>query len=239
MRPFENKGYYGVDEYIKDPKYAEKSWEYIKAFELIQKDLINIFDFIEPSEENLTCYSFRIHELFLRSCVEIEANFKAILKANSYVKKKEEYWNMGDYEILANTHNLASYTVKVPYSHDVWATRKPFAEWPNEKLPWYGGYNAIKHSRVEHFTQSNLGNLLDAVCGLLVILSAQFYTNTARVHAGAIRFSSNDSIQNQLALGNYFLITFPSLDTWGRKKYTQNITDGFEFTNLVFDTKQS
>lgn len=68
--------------YIVDPNYAESPEHYVRAFLLIQKDLENLFEYVEPADDNLDTYSFRIHELFLRSCIEIEANFKAILKEN-------------------------------------------------------------------------------------------------------------------------------------------------------------
>jgi hypothetical protein len=173
MRPYKN-GYGEVTKYIEDPKYAQQPKAYIRGLETIQKDLLNIFDFIEPTEKNLKCYSFRIHELFLRSCIEIEANFKAILTENNY-KTDLDKLNINDYKKLAKTHNLPNYKVKIPYSHDKWSIRTPFANWPDGKLNWYRDYNSVKHSRVDQFKKSNLENLLDAVCGLLIILSAQFF----------------------------------------------------------------
>lgn len=70
--------------YILHAKYAESPENYIRAFLLIQKDLIQLFDYIEPSDINQHCYSYRIHELLLRTCVETEANFRAVLSENGY-----------------------------------------------------------------------------------------------------------------------------------------------------------
>ena len=86
----------GKWEYIKHPKYANSPEQYIRAFLLLQKDLQLLFDYVEPSEINLTCYSYRIHELLLRACVEVEANCKAILLENGYQKDAE--MNMTDYK---------------------------------------------------------------------------------------------------------------------------------------------
>lgn len=74
----------GKAKYIERPEFAQDAAHYVRAFLLIQKDLINLFDYIEPSDQNLQTYSFRIHELLLRTCVEVEANFKAILRENGY-----------------------------------------------------------------------------------------------------------------------------------------------------------
>src|SRR5688572_7486964 len=83
-RPFEN-GTYG-SYYISDPKYAKDPEQYIRAFLLIQKDLKELFDYIDPSDINLQCHSFRIHQLLMRTCIEVEANCKAILSENGYDK---------------------------------------------------------------------------------------------------------------------------------------------------------
>ena len=51
--------------YVVDREYAESPEHYVRAFLLIQNDLQRIFEFIEPSDDNLDTHSFRIHELFM------------------------------------------------------------------------------------------------------------------------------------------------------------------------------
>src|ERR1051325_5626530 len=109
-RPFIN-GHYGRGgewEYIIHSKYANSPEQYIHAFLLLQKDLQLLFDYIEPSETNLNCYSYRIHELLLRACIEIEANFKAIFLDNDFTKKGD-MMNMEDYKKIEYSHKLSSY----------------------------------------------------------------------------------------------------------------------------------
>ena len=72
--------------YILDPDYAKSPEHYVRSFLLIQEDILRLFQFIEPSDINLQTYSFRIHELYMRICIEIEANFKAIFDENKYSK---------------------------------------------------------------------------------------------------------------------------------------------------------
>jgi hypothetical protein len=38
---------------------------------------IEAVDYVEPADQNLNTYSFRIHELLMRACIEVEANCKA------------------------------------------------------------------------------------------------------------------------------------------------------------------
>ena len=58
------------------------------AAKLITIDLEHLFLYIEPTESNLSVYSHRIYNLFVRTAIEFEANCKSILKANNYSKGK-------------------------------------------------------------------------------------------------------------------------------------------------------
>ncbi|WP_321495823.1 hypothetical protein [uncultured Desulfobacter sp.] len=107
--------------YIVDREYSQFPEHYTRAFGLIQTDLIKLFEYIEPSDRNLDTYSYRIHELLMRTCIEVEANFKAILKENIFnpVKRNgdprpESNWNINDYRIVNKTHHLSSYKIHVP-----------------------------------------------------------------------------------------------------------------------------
>lgn len=133
---------------------------------LIQKDLLELFDYVEPSDTNRLCYSYRIHELHTRTCIEIEANCKAILSENGYIRAGD--WNMGDYRKLNTTHRLSSYEINFPLWYGNEAKRKPFAAWSGAgPLGWYQAYNETKHNRHENFEQANFENLLNAVSGLV------------------------------------------------------------------------
>ena len=126
--------------YVTHPKYPQSPEHYIRAFLLLQQDLLRLFDFIEPDDANLGSYSFRTHELLLRSCVEVEANCKAILKENEYPKGGN--WDMRDYRKVELSHRLSSYQVKIPIWHGQMSIRRPFQPWSlGGTLPWYTAYN--------------------------------------------------------------------------------------------------
>jgi hypothetical protein len=162
----------GRSRYIDHPLFAEAREHYIRAFLLIQKDLQTLFDYVEPSDRNLQCHSFRIHELLLRACVEVEANCKAILRENGYPSGE---WKMRDYRKLDASHRLSSYRVRLPVWRGVQSERRPFAAWAaGGALPWYSAYNSTKHDRHEAFDQATFQQLTDAACGLVALLTAQF-----------------------------------------------------------------
>lgn len=202
----------GRSKYIEHPEFAKSPGQYIRAFHLLLKDLQELFDYIEPSDQNLDCYSYRIHELLLRACVEVEANCRAILNENGFIKKN---LNMNDYKKINKTHHLSSYEIKVPYWDGLKQFRKPFSSWAKGKnLSWYEAYNATKHDRYSSFKKATFNNLLDACCGVLVMLSAQFYTNEFTPGNTLLAIEGpNDGMES--GIGNYFRVKFPS--DWPKK----------------------
>jgi hypothetical protein len=198
-----------------------------KSFHDLKRDdyyfprpLLELFDYVEPAENNKNCYSYRIHALLLRACIEVEANLKAILKEHGYSKSGD--WNMGDYKKVNTTHHLSSFQVKVPNWDGENSLRKPFVAWKSgNPLPWYQAYNATKHDRHLEFTQATFEHLLDATCGLLSVLSAQF---------GTMDFSSSDMLISmpgvhndgmESGIGSYFRVRFPE-DWPEEEKYDFN-----------------
>lgn len=195
-------------QYMLHPKYANDPEHYVRAFLLLLKDLHELFDYVEPAEKNLNCYSYRIHALLLRASVEVEANCKAILEENGYTKSGD--LNMGDYKKINKTHRLSSYKVKIPNWSGSGAIREPFLNWATGgSLPWYKAYNATKHDRHKEFEEATFEHLLDAACGLLVVLSAQFETND--FSPGDMLMSwggANDGMES--GIGGYFRVQFPN-----------------------------
>jgi hypothetical protein len=170
-RPFLSGAYGpGSVTYIRHPKFAREPTQYIRAFEILQKDLLTLFEYIEPSDSNLKTYSYRIHELLIRVCIEIESNFKVILSDNSYTGKRN--LDMQDYKKVNATHRLSSFAVRLPVWQGKRNIRKPYASWARRNsrhtsLPWYQAYNNSKHNRHINFKQANFGNLTDAILVLL------------------------------------------------------------------------
>ncbi len=196
--------------YMIHPKFAQSPGHYVRAFLLLQKDLQELFDYIEPADNNLSCYSYRIHSLLLRACVEVEANCKAILKENGYTKARD--MNMDDYKKINLTHRLSSYQVKVPYWNGDKDMRTPFLAWATgSTLPWYQAYNTTKHNRLAEFEEATFEHLLDACCGVLVILSAQFETNDFSPGSTLLALEGpNDGME--CGIGSYLRVKFP--DDW-------------------------
>lgn len=219
----------GKARYIEDSRFAKDGEHYVRGLELIQKDLLALFDFIEPDDKNKDTYSYRTHALHMRTAIEVEANCKAILTENGFVKRDPQTgrpllkrngdpadWDMGDFRALQRTHRLSDYEIMLP----VWKgpaatkTRRPFGPWANatgNSLPWWNAYNHAKHDRHEKFESANFANLLDAVCALVAILSAQFHRYDFSPGPTLLAFGSGAPVGFDGAIGGYFWVHFP---TW-------------------------
>lgn len=209
MKPAVNSGY-SQWAYIRDRDYATNAIHYVRAFLLIQDDLKRIFEFIEPSDENESVYSFRIHELYMRTCIEIEANFRAIMEDNKYTPQIKNT-NMTIYKKVDVSHRLSSYRTNLPIwtgTNDVFS---PFASWKTcSMLSWYQDYNESKHNRQTGFKKANLSNLLNAVSGLLILLSAQFRTEEFSAASDVLGTSGHGYHIFDPAIGSMFRIEFPN-----------------------------
>jgi hypothetical protein len=207
--------------YIVHPSYASESSNYIRAFLLIQKDLQSLFEYIEPSDQNLDTYSFRTYELLLRTCTEIEANFKAIFRANTYSRSTSNL-NIFDYVKVDRSHFLSDYAVKMPYWSGAGNVRRPFEAWKQgHSLTWYQAYNSSKHDRAQELKAATLDNLVEAYGGLSIVLAAQFFSydfGPADAFLSTGTFYGDHEYEE--SIGQYARIRYPSnLPSDGRYEF--------------------
>ena len=196
--------------YIRDKSYALDPHHYVRAYLLIQKDLAQLFEYVEPSDLGARAYSYRMHELLMRTCIEVEANFKAIFRANGYEPRR---FDINAYRKVNVSHHLSSYEVALPIWDGEDRIFKPFQPWANGKpIGWYRAYNESKHDRHEAFKLANLHTLVTAVAGLLVLMTAQFMTEDFSAGADQLLAEGHDYHELEPALGSLFRIKYP--DDW-------------------------
>ncbi len=186
IRPFVGlaNNYYGamLDEgYLVDSRYAQDRISSIRAFGLLEKDLLIMLDYIEPSDANLKVYSHQLYALLLRACTEFESNCKKVLLDNGYSSKS---WSVKDYYKLNMSSKLSEYEVMLPLWHGKTKFFRPFDTWSStHTLSWYQNYNKVKHNRHAEFELANLENVLAAISGVFVLLFSQFYILTFQAHS--------------------------------------------------------
>jgi len=57
--------------YVLHEQFAEDGAHYLRAAEIIRDDLFAMFEYLEPDVRNMGCYSYRIHQLLMRTCIEV------------------------------------------------------------------------------------------------------------------------------------------------------------------------
>ena len=162
--------------YITDRRYSENRFESLQAYHSLEHDLKNLFDYVSPYESNLTAFSFRIYDLLLRVCTELEQNWKSILIANEYADENERL-NIHDYKKIEQSSRLSEYEVEFNYFQPRPVIIKPFNTWATNDplLVFYDAYNKSKHNRVKHFPKANLKNVIDAMAALIAVLVSQYH----------------------------------------------------------------
>lgn len=157
----------------------------------------------------------------MRTCIEIEANFKAILEANTFSPPVGRSLTIRDFRKIDVTHHLSSYEAVLPMWNGVSPAIKPFEPWRAFRgqvaphgvpLPWYQAYNASKHSRQQAFRRANLWALIEAVAGLLIVVTAQFKAVTFDAGPDHLLIGSGNYHPFEHSIGELFRIRFP--DDW-------------------------
>ncbi len=119
---------------------------------------------------------------------------------------------MTDYKKVEHSHKLSEYHVRLPTWHGIGALRTPFSAWAQgNSLPWYQAYNKTKHDRHSAFESATFEHMLDAVCGCLVVLSAQFYNHDFSSASWGLSVGGPDDGMDD-AIGGYFRLKLP--DSW-------------------------
>lgn len=196
--------------YLSDNGFANQNEmnSLVTTARLIIRDLYEVFNYVEPDNANFSVYSHRLYELLLRTSTEFEANCKGILDANGYVRHGGGNLTIQDYYKIEAATKLSGYVV----TFDRWPNHqfKPFASWNTgvfAPLPWYQGYNYVKHNRYVNFQYASLENVMNAISGLLCILHAQIgeEMDNACFEGAAIQQDSQDKVVN-----NTFTIFTPA-----------------------------
>jgi hypothetical protein len=170
----------------------------------------------------------------MRTCIEVEANFRAILKENIYSPTTragesipEKKWNIDHFKKVNKTHHLDEYSVELPFWKGGSNIRRPFQEWKTgPTLSWYQAYNQSKHDRLNNFELACFGNLIDAYTGLFVLLSSQFKDIAFSPGNGSLLLEGG-----RYGLGGFLMVDFP--DNW-----TEDEMYDFNWSELSKETKR-
>jgi len=149
-------------------------WQYFLSLE---QEIIKISHFISIDERNFDTFSLELLKIYLSVCSEVDVVARLLSKKidlKTYLEKTKndkKFKNMDTYRNIINLHYPA--ISKVSIKIDLYKINfKPWNNFSkNENPEWWQQYNKVKHIREEFFHQANLGNTLNSLSGLLVLLN--------------------------------------------------------------------
>lgn len=215
-----------LKQFVTDEKYAKDRLQLSRAYLNLENELKNIFNYIEPTDNNKDVFSYELYKILICICTEVESNCKLILNANGYKKSTGGNLNMDDYKKIEQSSLLSKYKVVLNnwrnYDEEIdYSPKKiiPFSSFDGDdsKAPaWYKAYNNVKHNRESNFREASLDNCISALAGLLVLLYSQFGPKCVETY-GISGMYWNDSMDDygELDANILFDIIPPFREDWG------------------------
>lgn len=155
-------------------------WDYML---LLEKDLIEILDYIDPCDENMAVFGPKILKLSLSIGSEVDVTLRDLLLAKDsqgeFAHKKR--FDIKDYRRFVQDTDLSlEFKDVVVGFNGMEFTYTPWEDWwsqsgghPTQSRPgWWDSYNHVKHRRTEQYGEANLGNVLKALAGLFVSVAS-------------------------------------------------------------------
>lgn len=131
-----------------------------------------IINFIEPSSQSLQAYSYKLRELLILSCTEVE-NILRFYTPNSSGK----ILKTTDYVQILQKVALGQYKISFVDCVNKFAC-KPFENWNSssatQSIPWYDAYNKVKHDKANNFKEATFENCLNAVAAVIVLFCIRY-----------------------------------------------------------------
>lgn len=161
-------------EYYRDlsiTNYQEYS-NLLRQLEIVLDDLDAVFKVVAPQKEQGNVYGHAIRNIIILACTEIDSMMHIILERNG-VKPSGRYFQMKDYYQLKEALRLDEYELSF-YRFPELGSFSPFAEWRGDKIPWYDGYNKIKHNREKEFPCARLDYAINSIMAFAIVLISKY-----------------------------------------------------------------
>jgi len=146
-------------------------WKYFLSLE---KDLVNLKNFVEIHQDNYATYSFELSKVLQLSCSEIDSICRLLCKVidpqNDFPNEDTRSGNIAEYKriILEKYPKFTQSEILIP---DLGEKILPWDEWSSKNSPsWWEEYNKVKHYRHSCFKYANLKNTLYSMSSLMVVI---------------------------------------------------------------------
>ena len=146
-------------------------WKY---FLTLEKDLIQLKDYVEIHTDNFDTYSFELSKLLQLACAEVDSVcriFCSVIDPEiNYADDSTRDGNIALYRkiIISEYPEIGTVEVTIPgLDHPI----RPWQEWNTGETPeWWTDHNKVKHYRHSSFKKANLRNTLYSLSALMLII---------------------------------------------------------------------
>lgn len=181
----------------------------IRQYNILQKNLDNVFNVIEPNTYNKNVFGLELRNIILLSAMEVEVHWQKLLKNNGYKKNK---LTTNDYVKLKEFINF-NFNFKLNY-HPDFGIITPFVDWnvekPTNSLKWYEAYNKIKHDRSTNLHLATLEESISSVSAVLALLYIRYSQKIVNEKLQTNLFSTTNSYNFRAS--KYKLSNFEGLE---------------------------
>lgn len=165
------------------PRALEKERLFFQIYQSLEKELLEMTDYIHFSENNLDVYSVKLANFILRANVECESLLKELYKKTKHFNSLSEAKQSKALENSTYREVNAVYKLdkkKIYIASEIFYFQEkysepfiPFVYKKNKKDP-IQIYNAIKHDKVNNLEKADLETAINML-GTLFILNSYFF----------------------------------------------------------------
>lgn len=166
----------------------------LRQFNILQKNLEQVFNFIEPNEQNKQVYGLELRNIILLSSMEVEVHWQNLMKNNGYKKNRlttKDYFKLNEFINFKFEFKISN--------HPNFGTIKPFDDWveisPTNSLKWYNSYNKIKHDRSNNLNMATLELAIASVSAVLTLLIVRYGQSNIDKAISTNLFSTTKSVR--------------------------------------------
>jgi hypothetical protein len=139
-------------------------WHYFLS---LVEDVDRLSRFVELAEDNFATFSVECTRILLAASSEVDVVARVLCAKVKPNESPRDICDHGDI-LLPAFPNLPSVEISI---RRCGVKLIPWAHWTQTQRPsWWQSYNSVKHYRHTHASEGNLGNALNAVAGLCVLV---------------------------------------------------------------------
>lgn len=162
----------------------EKQRLFFQSFQNLEKELLEMTDYIHFSEANLNVHSIKLADFIVKANIQYESLIKELFKETEEFKRRQELIERGEME-NKNLYSSSYTIIKEQYNLDKKLlsinTEKTFFD--NSKYEYYFSpftykknrlnqkkiYNAIKHDRVNNIKKADLETAINILADIFIL----------------------------------------------------------------------